>query len=326
MAELLEKARHLASTNLPILITGETGVGKEVMARLIHHWSGRGGAFVPLNCGSLTETLIESQLFGHRKGSFTDAVADYPGAVRQAEGGTLLLDEIGELSQANQGKLLRLIELGEIMPVGATEPEYVDVRIIAATNVRLSKLVARRHFREDLFYRIATFEIEIPPLRERPEDIAPLAKHFIEAVTESTGRQAAFTQGSLEGLQTLPLYGNAREVRNIIARAVITAKGQPVTEEMLRLLLLRSTGKGTAADPWAEFSLVDEVRRYEAGFIERALQESRGRITHAARLLGVKHQNLISIIKSRHKRLLELRTPPQPRRRSIIKRRLTKPE
>jgi DNA-binding NtrC family response regulator len=319
--ELLEKARHLAGTNLPILITGETGVGKEVMARLIHHWSGRGGAFVPLNCGALSETLIESQLFGHRRGSFTDAVADYAGAVRQAEGGTLLLDEMGELSQANQGKLLRLIELGEIMPVGATEPEYVDVRIIAATNVNLSKLVARRRFREDLFYRIATFEIEIPPLRERPEDIAPLARHFIEAVKESTGRQTTFTQGSIEALQTLPLYGNARELRNVIERAVITAKGQPVTEEMLRLLLLRSTSKGTVADPWAEFSLVEEVRRYEEGFIERALKESRGRITHAARLLGLKHQNLISIIKTRHKRLLEMRTPAQTRRRSIIKRR-----
>jgi transcriptional regulator with GAF, ATPase, and Fis domain len=319
--ELLEKAQHLARTNLPILITGETGVGKEVLARLIHHWSGRRGAFVPLNCGALTETLIESQLFGHRKGSFTDAVTDYAGAVREAEGGTLLLDEIGELSQANQGKLLRLIELGEIMPVGATAPEYVDIRIVACTNVHLSNLVIKRRFREDLFYRISTFEIEIPPLRERPEDIAPLARHFIEDVTEHTGRQAAFTQRGVEVLQTLPLYGNARELRNIIERAAITSKGQPITEEMLTLLLLRSTGKGTVADPWGEFSLVEEVRLYEERFIERALKESRGMITHAARLLGLKHQNLISIIKSRHKRLLELRTPAQPRRRSIIRRR-----
>jgi DNA-binding NtrC family response regulator len=319
--ELLEKARRLACTNLPILITGETGVGKEVMARLIHHWSGRRGAFVPLNCGALTESLIESQLFGHRKGSFTDAVADYSGAVREAEGGTLLLDEIGELSQTSQGKLLRLIELGEIMPVGATAPEHVDMRIVACTNVQLSKLVAKRRFREDLFYRISTFEIEIPPLRERPEDIAALAKHFIEEVTKRTGRQAAFTQGSIEALQSLPLYGNSRELRNIIERAVIISKGQPIREEMLKLLLLRSTGKGTVADPWAEFSLVEEVRLYEERFIERALKESRGRITHAARMLGIKHQNLISIIKSRHERLLELRTPAHARRRSIIKRR-----
>ncbi|HEY0323498.1 MAG TPA: sigma 54-interacting transcriptional regulator [Pyrinomonadaceae bacterium] len=319
--ELLEKARHLASTNLPILITGETGVGKEVMARLIHHWSGRGGAFVPLNCGALTETLIESQLFGHRKGSFTDAVADYAGAVREAEGGTLLLDEIGELSQANQGKLLRLIELGEIMPIGATAPEYVDIRIVACTNARLSKLVAKHRFREDLFYRIATFEIEIPPLRERTEDIAALAKHFMKEVAERTGRQATFTQGSIEALKALPLHGNARELRAIIERAVITSKGQPVVEEALRLVLLRATSKGTAADPWAEFSLVEEVRLYEEQFIERALKESRGRVTHAAHLLGLKHQSLIAIIESRHKRLLELRTPAQPRRRSIIKRR-----
>lgn len=319
--ELLEKARRLASTNLPILITGETGVGKEVLARMIHQWSGRTGAFIPLNCGALTDTLIESQLFGHRRGSFTDAVADYKGAAREAEGGTLLLDEIGDLSQGNQSKLLRLIELGEIMPVGAETPEQVDLRIIACTNTPLSKLVAKHRFREDLFYRIATFEIEIPPLRERPEDIAALARHFVKEAAERTGYQTTFTPGSIEALQGLPLYGNARELRNIIERAVITSKGQPVREETLKLLLLRSTSKGSVADPWAEFSLVEEVRLYEERFIERALRESRGRVTHAARLLGIKHQNLIAIIESRHKRLLELRTPAQPRRRSIIKRR-----
>jgi two-component system response regulator AtoC len=211
--------------------------------------------------------------------------------------------------------------MGEIMPIGATAPEYVDIRIVACTNARLSKLVAKHRFREDLFYRIATFEIEIPPLRERPEDIAALAKHFMKEVAERTGRQATFTQGSIEALQALPLHGNARELRAIIERAVITSKGQPVVEEALRLVLLRTTGKGTAADPWAEFSLVEEVRLYEERFIERALKESRGRVTQAAHLLGLKHQSLIAIIESRHKRLLELRTPVQPRRRSIIKRR-----
>lgn len=319
--ELLEKARQLAGTNLPILITGETGVGKEVLARLIHHWSGRGGAFVPVNCGALTETLVESRLFGHRKGSFKGAATDDKGAAREAEGGTLLLDAIGELSQGNQSELLRMIELGDIMPVGADAPEHVDVRIIACTNTPLSKLVAKHRFREDMFYSIATFEIEIPPLRERPEDIAALARHFIEEVTGRTGHQVAFTQESIEALQGLPLYGNGRELRNIIERAVITSKGQPVREETLKLLLLRTTSKGTVADPWAEFSLVEEVRLYEERFIERALKESRGRVTHAARLLGMKHQNLISIMESRHRRLLQLRTPAQPRRRSIIKRR-----
>lgn len=318
--ELLEKAERLARTNLPILLTGETGVGKELLARLIHHWSGRSGAFVPLNCGALTETLVESQLFGHRKGSFTDAVADYRGAVREAEGGTLLLDEIGELSQGNQGKLLRLIEMGEIMPVGATAPEYIDLRIIASTNVQLSKLVKEQRFRKDLFYRIATFEIEIPPLRERPSDVAALAKHFIEEAAQRTGKQASFTQGSIDALTGLPLHGNARELRAIIERAVITSKGEPISEEALKLTLLRATGKGTVADPWAEFSLVEEVRLYEERLIERALKDSYGRVTRAALLLGIKHQNLIAIIKSRHRRLLELRTPVQARRRSIIKR------
>jgi transcriptional regulator with PAS, ATPase and Fis domain len=319
--ELLEKARRLARSRFPILITGETGVGKEVLARLIHHWSGRTGAFVPINCGALTETLIESQLFGHRRGSFTDAVTDYRGAVREAEGGTLLLDEIGELSQGNQGKLLRLIELGEIMPVGAPAPEYVDVRIIASTNAQLSKLVARRRFREDLFYRIAGFEIEIPPLRERPEDLIALARHFIEQISEREGRDVAFTQGSIEALRGLPLYGNARELRTIIERAVISLKGQPIREESFKLLLLRTTGKGTVVDPWSGFSFPEEVRLYEERLIERALKESHGRVTHAARLLGLSHQTLSAIIESRHKRLLQMRTPVQPRRRSIIKRR-----
>ncbi len=320
-AALLEKAQQLARTNLPILITGETGTGKEVLARLIHDWSGRGGAFVPLNCGALTDTLLESQLFGHRKGSFTDAVADYAGAVRQAAGGTLLLDEIAELSQGNQGKILRLIELGEIMPVGAHVPEYVDVRIIASTNAQLSKLVAQHRFRNDLFYRIAAFEITVPPLRERPDDIVALARHFIKQLEEREGRQAGFTAGSVETLRDFPLYGNARELRAIIERAVITSKGQPITEEAFRLLLLRATSKGTVADPWAEFSLGEEVRLFEERLIERALRESHGRITQAAHLLGLKHQTLNAMIEARHKRLMELRTPVQPRRRSIIKRR-----
>ncbi|HEX8746207.1 MAG TPA: sigma-54 dependent transcriptional regulator [Pyrinomonadaceae bacterium] len=318
--ELLEKARRLATTNLPILITGETGVGKEVLARLIHFWSGRAGAFVPVNCGALTESLVESQLFGHRRGSFTDAVTDYKGAAREAEGGTLMLDELGELSPGNQSRILRMIELGEIMPVGGDGPENVDLRIIACTNVPLSKLVAKRRFREDLFYRIATFEIEIPPLRERSEDVEALAKHFIEEAARRTGHRVTFTQASIECLRSLPLYGNARELRNTIERAVITSKGEPVREETLKLLLLRSTSKGSVSDPWAEFSLVEEVRLYEERFIERALKECRGRVTHAARLLGLKHQNLIAIIESRHRRLLQLRTPAQPRRRSIIKR------
>ncbi len=316
---LLEKAERLARTNLPILITGETGVGKEVLAHLIHQWSGRRGSFIPLNCDAPNETLFESQLFGHRQGSFTDAVTDYPGAVHQAAGGTLFLDEISELSQGNQCKLLRLIELGEIMPVGAPAPEYVDVRIIASTNAPLSKLVERRRLREDLFYRIAAFEVEIPPLRERPDDLIALAQHFIEQISEREGRQVAFTEGSLEALRSLPLYGNASELRTLIESAVITACGQPIGEDAFKLILLRTTGKGTMVDPWEGLSLPEEVRLYEERLIERALKEARGRITHAARLLGLSHQTLTAILESRHKRLLQMRTPAQRRRRSIIK-------
>jgi len=319
MTRVIRLAERAAKSHIPVLIEGESGVGKEVLARLIHQWSGRAGSFIPLNCGALTETLIESQLFGHRQGSFTDAVTDYPGAVREAAGGTLLLDDISELSQGNQGKLLRLIELGEIMPIGAPAPEYVDVRIIASTNAPLSKLVERRRLREDLFYRIAAFEVEIPPLRERPEDLIALAQHFIEHISERDGSQVTFTEGSLEALRKLPLYGNARELQTLIESAVITSKGQPIGEDAFKLMLLRSTGKGTMVDPWEGFSLPEEVRLYEQQLIERALKEARGRITYAARLLGLSHQTLTAILESRHKSLLQMRTPVQRRRRSIIK-------
>ncbi|HYE66529.1 MAG TPA: sigma 54-interacting transcriptional regulator, partial [Pyrinomonadaceae bacterium] len=311
---------RLAATNLPVLISGETGVGKDVMARLIHQWSERPGPFMPINCAALTDALLESQLFGHRRGSFTSATEDYPGAVRQAEGGTLFLDEITELSLHNQCKILHLIEQGEILPLGATAPEQVDVRIIASTNSNLSTLVERGRFRRDLFYRIEAFAIEIPPLRERPDDIPALAKHFIDQAHACEGKQVIFTQGSLEALQGLPLRGNARELLTIIERAVMMSEGQPINEDALELVLLRTTGKGTVADPWADFSLPEEVRLYEEQLVERALKEARGSVTHAARLLGLKHQSLIALINSRHKRLLEARTPAKRRRRSIIKR------
>lgn len=207
------------------------------------------------------------------------------------------------------------------MPVGATAPEYLNVRIITSTNAQLSKLVKESRFRDDLFYRIATFEIEIPPLRERPSDITALAKHFIAEAADRIGHQVTFTPGSIEALRDFPLYGNARELRSIIERAVITSKGQPVREEALRLLLLRTTDKGTAADPWINFSLVEEVGLYEERLIARALKESHGKVTSAARMLGLRHQTLIAILESRHGELLQLRTPVQPRRRSIIKRR-----
>jgi DNA-binding NtrC family response regulator len=319
-AALLERAERLAHAELPILLTGETGVGKEVLARLIHHWSGRAGSFVTLNCGALTKRPNDAQLSGQSVGAQTELLTDYTGAVRKAAGGTLFLEEISALTEMDQGKLLHLIEAGEIMPVGAHAPEQVNVRIVASTNASLSKLLAEKRFREDLFYRITPFELEISPLRERPDDLIALAQHFVQQISEREGREVTFAPGSLESLKGLPLYGNARELRAIIEHAVAASKGKPIREEAFKLLLLRTTGKGTLFEPWQEFSLPEEVLLYEERLIARALREAQGKVTHAARLLGLSHQTLTAILESRHTRLLAMRSPVQPRRRSIIKR------
>ncbi|MDT5060804.1 MAG: two-component system, NtrC family, response regulator AtoC [Acidobacteriota bacterium] len=319
-AALLHDAHRVACTSSPVLITGETGTGKELLARLIHEWSGRAGRFVALNCVALTETLIESQLFGHRKGSFTDAVTDYPGAVCQARGGTLFLDEIGELSTGNQSKLLRLVERREIHSVGAPEPEQVDVRIVAATNCNLKDDVARGLFRNDLFYRLQTFHLEIPPLRERADDIPVLAEHFIKEAFARHGQRVTFTQEAIEAMRQLLLRGNARELRSLIERTVLIApQGATITREAVETLVVRETKTAGLANVWAGCSLDEEVLLYERGLIQMALKAAQGRVTQAARLLGVTHQRLSSILQGRHKDLLNARTPVKRRRRSIIK-------
>jgi transcriptional regulator with PAS, ATPase and Fis domain len=322
MAALLRDAHRVASTNSPVLITGETGTGKELLARLIHEWSGRSGQFVAINCVALTETLIESQLFGHRKGSFTDAVTDYPGVVCQARGGTLFLDEIGELSTGNQIKLLRLVERCEIHSIGAEEPEQVDVRIVAATNCNLKDDVARGLFRNDLFYRLQTFHLEIPPLRERPDDIPVLAEHFMKEAFARHGQRVTFTPEAIEVMRRLVLRGNARELRSLIERTVLIApQGTTVTQEAVETLVVRQIQTTGLADVWAGCSLDEEVQLYESSLIQMALKAAQGRVTQAARLLGVTHQRLSSILQGRHKDLLVSRTPVKRRQRIIAKHR-----
>jgi DNA-binding NtrC family response regulator len=319
-ASLLHDAHRVANTLSPVLITGETGTGKELLARLIHEWSGRSGQFVALNCVALTETLIESQLFGHRKGSFTDAIADYPGAVCQARGGTLFLDEIGELSTGNQIKLLRLVERREIHSIGAPQPEQVDVRIVAATNCNLKDDVARGLFRNDLFYRLQTFHLEIPPLRERADDIPALAEHFVKEALGRHGQRVTFTPEAIEAMRQLPLRGNARELRSLIERTVLIApQGATITQEAVETLVVRETKNVGLADVWAGCSLDEEVQLYERSLIQMALKAAQGRVTQAARLLGITHQRLSSILQGRHKDLLIARTPVKRRRHSIIK-------
>jgi transcriptional regulator with PAS, ATPase and Fis domain len=321
MGEVLRQAHRVAGTSGTVLITGETGTGKELLARSIHEWSGRPGKFVAINCGALSETLIESLLFGHRKGSFTDAVQDHAGAVRQAVSGTLFLDEVAELSFANQGKLLRLIERGEVHAIGADEPERVDVRIIAATNRNLKEQIARRQFRDDLLWRLNTFHLEIPPLRERPDDIPPLAASFIQEYLTRHKRRVKFTPEAVEAMRHLPLKGNARELRSLIERTVLTAAdGAEITRQAVEILAARRTQMAALDEAWAGCSIEEEVLRYEASLIKLALENARGRITLAARLLGITHQRLSSMLQGRHKDLLSAKKPAQRRKRSIITR------
>jgi transcriptional regulator with PAS, ATPase and Fis domain len=291
-----------------------------VLARLIHEWSGRPGRFVAVNCAALTDTLIESQLFGHKKGSFTDAIADYPGAVREASGGTLLLDEVGELNKANQGKLLRLIERGEVHPIGATAPEHVNVRIVAATNRNLKEQMAGGQFRDDLFYRLQTFHLNIPPLRARPADISAIATHFIADAAARHHKRVTFTTAALEAMRRLPLSGNVRELRSLIERTFIeSADGAEISAGAIETIALRQTRKAGFGNAWEGCSLVEEVLYYEKNLIRRALEATHGGVTRAARLLGTTHQALIAIINTRHQDLLSARTPAQHRRKSIIR-------
>lgn len=311
-AELLRFVDRVAATDQTVLMTGETGTGKEVLARIIHQRSGRSGRFVAVNCAALSDTLFESQLFGHRKGSFTDAAEDHPGTVREAARGTLFLDEIGELRWANQAKLLRLIENNEICPLGGGAPERVDVRIVAATNHDLPALMAADRFRQDLFHRLATFHIEIPPLRDRPADIVALAEHFVSMMNSTYGRCVEWTVESLEALQKLELRGNARELRTLIERTLLTARdGDVITAEAVKTLALRQTADGDLANVWRGCDLAREVKCFEGRLIESALRASSGSVTGAARLLGMRnHQALSFMLNTRHQGL----QPAKPKR------------
>ena len=320
-AALLRGAHGVARSQGAVLLTGETGTGKELLARLMHEWSGRPGQFVAINCAALCDTLIESQLFGHVKGSFTDAAADYPGAARLAAGGTLFLDEIAELSAANQSKLLRFIEYGEIHTVGAGQPERIDVRVMAATNRVLEDEIAAGRFRRDLFYRLQNFHLELPPLRTRVEDIPIIAEHFIREAMRRQGKCVRFTPEAIEAMCRLPLPGNARELRSLIERTMLAATdGSTIESEAVETVALRLTGKADFSDPWANFSLKEEVQRFEEHLIEKALRDAQGKVSNAARLLGFKHHESLSWrLKNRNKTLLTARTPAKPRKRSIIK-------
>jgi DNA-binding NtrC family response regulator len=247
MQELFKSIALVAPTNAPVLITGESGTGKELVARAIHrHSARRAGPFLPVCLAALSPSLVERELFGHVRGSFTGAVQDRKGLLELAHGGTVLLDEVGDIPPSLQVKLLRCIEHREVTPVGDARPRSTDIRVVAATNRPLADLMAAGQFREDLFFRLSVFQIHLPPLRDRREDIPALADHFLRQSRLTLNSRAALSKEVLDELGSRPWNGNIRELRNAIERAAILARGQAIRPEHLPAPLIRVAPTGSS--------------------------------------------------------------------------------
>ncbi|MFH1021590.1 MAG: sigma-54 dependent transcriptional regulator [Pseudomonadota bacterium] len=290
MAELLDTAKRAANSEATVLIAGESGTGKEVLARLIHQHSPRAqGPMVAVNCAAIPENLLESELFGHVKGAFTGAVSNRKGRFQSAAGGTLFLDEIGELRLDLQAKLLRAIQERVVAPVGAEQPEAVDVRLIAASNRDLYAAIGQGTFREDLYYRLGVILLHLPPLRDRREDIPRLAAHFLLKVGAPAG--VRFSAGALARLKAHSWPGNIRELQNIVERAVILRKGLLIEADELQLAAAPqpATANGLPEIPDAGLSL----EAVEQGLIKKAMLKANGNRSEAARLLKIPRHVLI---------------------------------
>ncbi|MEZ5427427.1 MAG: sigma-54 dependent transcriptional regulator [Pyrinomonadaceae bacterium] len=311
MENVFRLVDRVAPARSTVLITGESGTGKELIAKAIHESSPRAdNPFVVVNCSNIPSELLESELFGHTKGAFTGAVAAKKGLFEVADEGSIFLDEIGDLRPETQVRLLRVIQEREFTSLGDTSITKVDVRIIAATNVDLKEAVKNGTFREDLYYRLSVVPIELPPLRERREDILPLAQHFIRKYNEENLREVSETM-SPEVLALMENYyypGNVRELENIIERAVVIAPGDEITVECLRpevrdpelarAMINDSEGISEEIDIARGVNFYDEVRRFEVDLIRRALDQTGGHQSRAARLLGLNATTLNSKIKS----------------------------
>lgn len=297
MQEIYAKIEQVADSRTTVLITGESGTGKELVAKAIHYNSSRRDRpFIALNCAALPETLIESELFGHEKGSFTDATARRVGQFELANSGTLFLDEIGDLSATTQAKLLRVLQEREFTRIGGVQSIKVDVRIIAATNKNLDELVRKSLFREDLYYRINVIALYLPPLRERGEDIALLAKHFLAKRIEEEKRPAQeFSKEALELIARYPWPGNVREMENIIEQAFIWSRGSVViTPDHLPTILRTDTRSTSLRDDTlaGRLSLEKAVMEFEREIILDALKRTNYIQTHAASMLGISRRML----------------------------------
>jgi two-component system nitrogen regulation response regulator NtrX len=291
-----EAIRRAAPTNATVLITGESGVGKELVARAIHRNSLRKDeAFVQVNCAAIPEELIESELFGHEKGSFTGATEKQIGKFELAHKGTIFLDEVGDMSLRTQAKVLRVLQEGEVERIGSQKTLQVDVRVIAATNKKLDDEIAAGRFREDLYFRLSVLPIRVPPLRERSDDILPLAEHFVrQFCAENNFKPKAFSQDALEALERHPWRGNARELKNVVERLLIMVEGDEVRAEHLAEVLHRPPGEETqqAASAGTAGTLRDFKEGAERAFLVQKLREHAWNISATATAIGTPRSNL----------------------------------
>lgn len=286
---------RIADSDATVLIQGETGTGKELVAKAVHRRSGRvDKRFLPINCGALTESILESELFGHEKGAFTGADRTKKGLIEQVDGGTLFLDEIEEMSPALQVKLLRVIQEREVLPVGASHPVQVDFRLIAASNENLRGLMDSGDFRSDLFYRLSVANLDLPPLRNRREDIPLLAKHFLTIYGQSG--KLHISEISQEALMLLQAYqwpGNVRELENVIQQAILLADEDLLLQTDLpsHLMIASDTVGGSAPVGWYELSLKDAMEHFEKGYLDEMLRRANGRVSEAAKLSDVNRRS-----------------------------------
>ena len=300
MQAVFELAKKVARHNTTVLITGESGTGKELIARGIHFYSERtDGRLVPVNCGGIPENLLESEMFGYKKGAFTGADRDKAGLFEAAEGGTLFLDEIGELPLSLQVKLLRVLQESEVRPVGDPKTHKVDVRVITATAKNLEAEMQKGTFREDLFYRLNVMQIHLPSLRERTEDIPALCQLFIERFNGELKKNiASITPAAMSLIMKHPWPGNVRELENVIQRAVVLAEQDVLLPEHLPGSIVTGLENGHLDTLFEGFSLKEAQRRLEKKLIVKALTETGGNRSRAARLLEISHPSLLSKIKT----------------------------
>lgn len=300
MQKIFDVIRKVSQYKSTVLITGESGTGKELVARALHYNSERSpNPFIAVNCGAIPENLLESELFGHAKGAFTDAIRTKKGLFEEADGGTLFLDEIGDLPSQLQVKLLRVLQDGEIRRIGESKPIQIDVRIVAATVKDLSKEVNEGRFREDLFYRLNVLPIHIPPLRERKEDIPLLTHHFIGKYNEAMSKDVAdVDHNAMDVLMNYKWYGNVRELENTIERAIVLSEKNNIELENLPAEIQNFREEFQMETvPDEEYSIKRASKTLEINLIKKALHKTKGNHTHAARLLEISHRALLYKIK-----------------------------